>query len=335
MTKPARYVAVAEALRKGIQEGTYAEGLDLGTAGLAARHATNVATVTKALEVLTGEGVVVRDGDAWKVAEGLFPPDTSAGQNAATPLVVTESAKGLTAGMAAKAEALKGSEVATRETPKVLEGLVVTEHIDPNAERALKREDVARVYQETKILGRTWLDTDTRATKAKRDMSAKLMELRQMFTYKGDPDYNGKSSEYQALAALLYQDLGADKTAQRAILHHVEDRKREMIPPSKWDKFGVDPLSRGQRASLEKKTAKALTGVSDTAKAMAGEAHKGKATGAQLVTLARQIEHGVAVFSVASLRVMTPAQRKAFRDQMKATRDQADAALRELDSLDD
>ncbi|WP_326648323.1 GntR family transcriptional regulator [Streptomyces sp. NBC_01750] len=334
MAKAAKYETVAEGIRQEIQAGTYAGGVGLDVAELVAKYGTTQATVSRALALLGDDGLAVADGDVWNV----IPADMegSAGRDAAEPPapVVTESAEEPAARTAAKAQA-KAAELVVH-TPQVLKGTrVVTEHVDPNAERALKRAGVAQAYQETKTLGRQWLDAEGRATEAKRAMSAKLMELRQMFTYRGDPDYNGQSSEYQALAALLYQDLGADKSAQRAILHHVEDRKREIIPPAKWDKFGVEPLTRGERAGLEKKAAKALTEVSDMAKATAVEARKGKATGAQLVTLATQIEHGVAVFSTASLRVMSPAQRKTFREQMQATRDQAEAALQELDSLDD
>ncbi|MGW0558191.1 GntR family transcriptional regulator [Streptomyces sp. NPDC002926] len=338
MAKSAKYETVAEGIRQEIRAGTYAGGVGLDVAELVEKYGTTQATVSRALALLGDDGVVVADGDVWNVAEGLIPADMegSAGRDAAelSAPVVTESAEKLEARTAAEAREKAAAVVV--HTPQVLEGTrVVTEHVDPNAERALKRADVAQAYQETKTLGRQWLDAEGRATEAKRAMSAKLMELRQMFTYRGDPDYNGQSSEYQALAALLYQDLGADKSAQRAILHHVEDRKREIIPPAKWDKFGVEPLTRGERAGLEKKAARALAEVSDTAKATAEEARKGKATGAQLVTLAQQIEHGVAVFSTTSLRVMSPAQRRTFREQMQATRDQAEAALQELDSLDD
>ncbi|MFE5616279.1 GntR family transcriptional regulator [Streptomyces sp. NPDC056524] len=334
MAKPVKYEVVAEAVRHEIQGGTPAGGADLDVADLVAQHGTTKPTVIKALEVLAGDGLVIREGDAWSVAEGLFPPDGSAGRDAPAAPVVAESAEVLSARTAAKAEELKRVEVATREAPKVLEGRVVTEHVDPNAERALKRKDVAQAYQEAKVLGREWLAAEGRATDAKRAVAAKLMDLREMFKHKGDPDFNGQSPEYQALAALLYQDIGADRTAQRAILHHVEDRKRAVIPPAQWAKFGVDPLTRGERQGLEKKAAKALTTVDETAKATAGEARKGKSTGHQLVTLAKRIDQGLAVFSTASLRVMSPAQRRTFADELKAARDQADAVLMELEGLD-
>jgi DNA-binding transcriptional regulator YhcF (GntR family) len=339
MAKVAKYETVAESIRQEIQAGTYAGGVGLDVAELAGKHGTTKPTVAKALETLAPDGLVVKDGDAWTVAETLFPSDTesSAGRDAAEPVapIVTVSAEELEARMKAKAAELANGDLAVH-VPQVLAGTrVVTEHVDPNAERALKRADVAQAYQESKVLGREWLDAEGKATEAKRRMSAKLMELRQLFTYKGDPDYNGQSPEYQALAALLYQDIGADRNAQRAILHHVEDRKREAIPRAKWAKFGVDELTRGQRAGLEKKTAKALTEVSETAQATAGQASKGKATGNQLVTLAKRIDAGMAVFSTASLRVMTPTQRKTFADQVKEARDRADALLRELEALDE
>ncbi|MFE9396798.1 GntR family transcriptional regulator [Streptomyces flavidovirens] len=345
MAKVAKYETVAESIRQEIQAGTYAGGVGLDVAELAGKYDTTKPTVSKALALLGDTGLVTPEpGDSWAVAEGLFTPDTesSAGRDAAEPAdapaapVVTTSAEELEARMAAKAAELAGNGELEVHVPQVLAGTrVVTEHVDPNAERALKRPEVAQAYQESKVLGREWLAAEDRATEKKRAMSAKLMELRGMFKHKGDVDYNGQSPEYQALAALLYQDIGADRNAQRAILHHVEDRKREIIPQAKWDKFGVEALTRGQRAGLEKKAAKALTEVSDTAQATAGQAAKGKATGNQLVTLAKRIDAGMAVFSTASLRVMTPAQRKTFADQVQEARDRADALLKELKALDD
>lgn len=312
--KTAKWELTTEGIRQEIQAGTYTGGLALDVGELAGKYRTTKPTVGKALEALSGDGLVVKDGDAWRVAEDLFP-------------VARIEAR-------TQAKTVAGVEVVVH-TPEVLAGRVVTEHVDPNAVRALEREGVAKAYAEAKDLGREWLRAEGRATEAKKAVAAKLMDLRGMFTYRGDPDYNGQSSEYQALAALYYQDIGADRSAQRAILHHVEDRKRDVIPPDQWDRFGVEALTRGERAGLEKKAAKALTAVTETARATAGEARKGKATGHQLLTLASQIEHGVAVFSVASLRVMTPEQRQSFRDKMQATRDQADAALRELEGLDE
>ncbi|WP_253916806.1 hypothetical protein [Streptomyces sp. MNP-20] len=233
------------------------------------------------------------------------------------------------------AKAAKSTEVATQAPPQVLAGRVVTEHVDPNALRALKREDVATAYAEAKVLGREWLETEGRATEARKVMAAKLVQLRELFTYKGEVDYGGQSSEYQALAKLLYQDIGADASAQRAILHHVEDRKRAVIPPAQWARYGVEPLTRGERAGLEKRAAAALTTVAETAKATAGQARKGKATGHQLVTLMTRIDAGMAVFSTASLRVMSKAERRKFAEQAREARDRADALLRELGDLED
>ncbi|MGW7410811.1 GntR family transcriptional regulator [Streptomyces sp. NPDC054833] len=344
MAKAAKYETVAERIRQEVQAGTYAGGVGLDVGELRGKYDTTKATVSRALALLGDDGVVTLAGDGWAVAEGLFPAestdtDGSGGRDAAEPesaVVVTEPAEELEARIAAKAEAKaqNGAEVVVH-TPEVLAGRVVTEHVDPNAERALKREGVAQAYAEAKVLGREWLEAEGRATEAKKAVAAKLMDLRGMFTHKGDLDWNGQSPEYQALAALLYQDIGADKTAQRAILHHVEDRKRAVIPPAQWEKFGVDPMTRGERAGLEKKTAKALTTVAETAKATAGEARKGKATGHQLVTLAKRIDDGLSVFSTTSLRVMTPAQRRMFADQVKDARDRADALLKELEGLDE
>jgi hypothetical protein len=343
MAKTAKWELTAEGIRQEIQAGTYAGGLALDVGELAGKYETTKPTVGKALEALSGDGLVVKDGDAWRVAEGLFPADesgaeTAAGDDAeesAAPLV-QDSAEELAARMEAKAQekAGAGAEVVVH-TPEVLAGRVVTEHVDPNAERALKREGVAEAYQEARVLGRAWLDAEGRATEAKKAVAAKLMDLRGMFKYKGDPDWNGQSAEYQALAALYYQDIGADRGAQRAILHHVEDRKREVIPPAKWGKFGVDPLPRGQRAGLERKAAAALTSVDETAKATAGQASKGRATGHQLVTLMSRIDQGMAVFSTASLRVMSKTERRKFADQAREARDRADALLKELEGLED
>ncbi|AUG87157.1 hypothetical protein HOS58_gp25 [Streptomyces phage Attoomi] len=344
MAKAAKWETTAESIRQEIQGGTYAGGVGLDVGELADKYATTKPTVGKALEALAGDGLVVKNGDAWNVAEGLFPAESadtesSAGRDAAEPesaVAVQESAEELEARMAAKAEARgNGRELAVPEAPTVLEGRVVTEHVDPNAERALKRPEVAKAYQESKVLGREWLAAEGRATEAKKAVAAKLVELRQMFTHKGDPDWNGQSAEYQALAKLLYQDIGADASAQRAILHHVEDRKRAVIPPAQWAKFGVDALTRGERAGLEKKAAKALTTVAETAKATSGEARKGKATGQQLVTLMSRIDQGLAVFSTTSLRVLSKAERRKFAEQAREAKERAEALLKELEGLED
>ncbi|MEU6072123.1 hypothetical protein ABZ864_48830 [Streptomyces sp. NPDC047082] len=57
---------------------------------------------------------------------------------------------------------------------------------------------------------------------------------------------------------------------KRAIRHHVEDRKRKVIPANDWDHYGVQALTRGRRAGLEKTTAQALTTVPETADTAAG-----------------------------------------------------------------
>ncbi|MGW7523007.1 GntR family transcriptional regulator [Streptomyces sp. NPDC054783] len=339
MTKAARWEQAAESIRQEIQAGTYAGGVVLDVGELVGKYSTTKPTVTKALDALAGDGLVVRDGDSWKAAESLFPaePELTEPESVGAP-VVQGPAEELTARMAAnaaeKAQAAGGA-VVVREAPQVLEGRVFTEHVDPDAERALKREDVAEVYQEAKVLGREWLAAEGRVTEAKKAVASKLMDLRGMFTYKGDPDYNGQSREYQAVAKLLYQDIGADASAQRAILHHVEDRKRAVIPPAQWSKFGVDPLTRGERAGLDKRSAKALTSVDETAKAAASQARKGKATGHQLVTLMSRIDQGMAVFSTASLRVMSPAERRKFKEQAEETKARAESLLRELEGLED
>lgn len=344
MAKAARWEITAEGIRQEIRAGTYAGGVGLDVAELAGKYVTTKNTVSRALASLVDDGLVTPAGDGWSVAAGLFSAgsadmESSAGGDAAEPefaVVVQETGEELEAPLAAKAEAKAqgaGQELEVH-APQVLAGRIVTEHVDPNAERALKREAVAQAYAEAKDLGRAWLEAEGRATEAKKSVAAKLMDLRGMFTYKGDPDWNGQSPEYQALAKLLYQDIGADASAQRAILHHVEDRKQAVIPPAQWDKFGVVALTRGERAGLEKRAAKALTTVADTAEATAGEARKGRATGHQLVTLMSCIDAGMAVFSTTSLRVMSKSERRKFADQAREARDRADALLKELDDLE-
>ncbi|MFG2206658.1 winged helix-turn-helix domain-containing protein [Streptomyces sp. NPDC048638] len=300
MPRTTKYEQVADRIRHAIKGGDPGEALP-DIVDLAHTYEVSRATVTKALEVLRDQGSV-QPGDAG----GYVIPPT---RTVAVP--------------------------ASREAPEVLSGRVITEHIDPDAERALKRPEVAQAYQEGRELGRAWVAAEGRATEAKRALSVKLMDMREMFQHKGHLDWNGQSREYQALAALLYQDLGVDMPAQRAVLHHLEDRKRERVPKALWPEFGVEELTRGQRAGLGRKAAKALTEVSQTADAAAGQAAKGKTTGHQLVTLAKRIDQGMAVFSTASLRVLTPKQRQTFRDEVKAARDHADALLRELEGLDE
>ncbi|MFJ9900711.1 GntR family transcriptional regulator [Streptomyces sp. NPDC091280] len=342
MAKVARYEVVAGGIRQEILAGTYAEGAGLKVDELAGKYGTTKVTVSRALALLGDDGLVAPTESGWTVTEGPVPVEDSAMDSStdretaesetSDVAVVTDAAEKLEA--LAPAKGANGAETAVH-TPQVLEGRVVTEHVDPNAERALKRKDVAEAYQEAKALGHMWLETEGRATDAKKAVAAKLVDLRQMFKFKGDPDWNGQSPEYQALAALLYKDIGANPSAQRAILHHVEDRKRALIPSAQWNKFGVEPLTRGERAGLEKKAAKALTAVDETATATAGEARKGKATGHQLVTLAKRIEDGLSVFSLTSLRVMTPAQRRTFAEQLRDSRDRADALLNELAGLEE
>ncbi|KWT60590.1 hypothetical protein ADL21_18210 [Streptomyces albus subsp. albus] len=343
MAKTPKYQEIAGQIREAVRQGARGDTMP-SASELAQTYGTNVQTITKALEHLAGDGVLVRDGDAWKVAEGLFPADTdsSAGTHTESPKAADgkpagegqETAEELAARIEAKAKE-KGAAPAVPEAPRVLEGRVVTEHVDPDAKRALEREEVAAAFQEGMELGRAWVTAEGHATEAKKALAAKLMDLRELFEHKNYPDWNGDSREYQAVASLLYQDLGVEPPQRRAVLHHVENLKRERIPEVLWDMFGVSALTRGQRAQLEKNAGKASDEVGTTSKALAGQAAKGKATGHQLVTLAKRIDHGMAVFSTASLRVMTPKQRTAFRDDVKAARDRADALLRELEGLEE
>ncbi|WP_431980804.1 winged helix-turn-helix domain-containing protein [Streptomyces qinglanensis] len=324
MTKTPKHQQVAEQIREAVRQGAPGDTMP-STQELAKTYETNHQTVTKALEHLAGDGVLVRDGETWTMAEGLFPADTDSaadGDSAESPEPAQEGET-------------KGTDVVQPEAPRVLEGRVVTEHVDPDAQRALKRDEVAQAFQEGKELGRAWLEAEGRATDAKKALAAKLMDMRELFRHKGHPDWNGDSREYQAVATLLYQDLGVEPPQRRAVLHHVENLKRERIPEQLWDKFGVSALTRGQRAQLEKNAGKASEEVGTTSKALAGQAAKGKATGHHLVTLAKRISAGTSVFTTTSLRVMTPKQRTAFRDEVKAARDQADALLRELEGLEE
>ncbi|MEU7186445.1 GntR family transcriptional regulator [Streptomyces sp. NPDC045369] len=343
MAKTPKYQEIAGQVREAVRQGAPGDEMP-STQELAKTYETTAPTITKALEYLAGDGAVVRDGEAWKVAEGLFPADTdsTAGTNPESSKAAhdepaggsQETAEELAARIEAKAKE-KDAELVTQDAPRVLEGRVVTEHVDPDAQRALNREEVAAAFQEGKELGRAWLEAEGHATEAKKALAAKLMDLRQLFQHKGHPDWNGDSREYQAVASLLYQDLGVEPPQRRAVLHHLETLKRERIPEALWDKFGVSALTRGQRNQLEKQAGKASDEVGTTSKALAGQAAKGKATGHQLVTLAKRIDHGMSVFTTTSLRVMTPKQRTAFRDDVKAARDRADALLRELEGLDE
>ncbi|WP_125522185.1 GntR family transcriptional regulator [Streptomyces sp. WAC 06783] len=340
---PPKYLAVAEQIREAVRQGAPGDTMPR-TQELAQTYGTTAPTITKALEHLAGDGMLVYDGEAWKVTEGLLPADmdSPAGTNADSPKAdggkpvggVQETAEELAARIEDKAQE-KGTDLAIPEAPRVLEGRVVTEHVDPDAKRALEREDVAAAFQQGKELGREWVSAEGHATKAKKALAAKLMDLRELFEHKGHPDWNGDSREYQAVVTLLYQDLGVEPPQRRAVLHHVENLKRERIPQALWGEFGVSPLTRGQRTQLGKKAGKASDEVSTMSKALAGQAAKGKATGHQMVTLAKHIDQGMAVFTTTSLRVMTSKQRAAFRDEVKAARDQADALLRELEGLEE
>jgi hypothetical protein len=234
-----------------------------------------------------------------------------------------------------------GGQVAKR-TPEVLSGKVATEVIDPDAERALKDKEVATTYAEAKASGRAYLELEGKATEALREVAVKLMDLRAHFKEPGSrgrrTDWNGESVEYKALAALLYKDLGMagpdyDST-RRSVRYQVENVKRDVIPKKDWAHYGVSALTRGQRQALTAKFGKVAPAVEETAKETAEQASTGTVTGAQLVTLAKRIDAGISVYSLASLRSLTPAQRKTFRDQLEDTRQKTAALLEELDGLD-
>ncbi|MGK5728193.1 GntR family transcriptional regulator [Streptomyces sp. URMC 124] len=316
MAEPAKYQQIAEDIRQEIQTGKRAAGAAFDLVALKEKYGTTKATLGKALGVLAGEGMVRWDGDTATV------PAATVEMGSAAELVARIQAR--TEEREAEAE-----EVAVRGVPSIPGVRVITQELDPEAERALKREDVAKAFQESKELAQAWIAAEGQATEAKRALSHKLMDLREMFIFRGHPDWNGQSKTYQMLVALLYTDLGVDKNGQRAVLHHLEDRKRERVPKALWSRFGVEELTRGQRNSLEKKTAQALTSVAETTKATASQVAKGKATGSQLVTLAKHIDRGIAVFSPAALGVMTPKQLDAFVNEMTAAREQADKLIQE------
>ncbi|MBA0054308.1 hypothetical protein E0L36_26690 [Streptomyces sp. AJS327] len=227
-------------------------------------------------------------------------------------------------------------------TPQVLSGKVVTEHIDPDAERALADPDVAADYQEAKVQLQELARIEGRRTEVLKAVAQKLVDLRAHFNQPGSrgrrTDWNGESVEYVALAELVYRDAGVEgpdaDTTKRSIRHHVENVKREVVPAKDWEHFGIQALTRGQRQALTAKSAKALEEVGSSAEEMASAATAGKATGQQLVQLIKRIDAGLSVYSLASLRAMTPAQRKTFRRELEDAKGKTDQLLTELDSLD-
>jgi len=261
----------------------------------------------------------------------------------------TPKVKDVEAAMAAKAE---GKSVATRgktsakvpakRTPTVIEGVAVTEHIDPDAERALKDPAVAADYNAAKTLFRDLLDLEGQRLEKLKAIAETLTDLRAHFKQPGSKgrriDWNGDSTEYKALAALLYRDLGLEgadhDSTKRSIRYQVENVKRERVPAKQWEHYGIQALTRGQRQALTAKFGKNLDEVETAAEETGKQAAQGTVTGAQLVALAKRIDAGISVYSMASLRTMTPNQRKTFREQLADTRAKTDALLKELDGLD-
>lgn len=273
-------------------------------------------------------------------------------KKAATPKKRTPAkrtpAKVATADTATKTEADVLAEVAAKEAdmsggaPTVLAGRVVTEHVDPDAERALKDPQVATDYNEAKSHLQELAALEKNRTEVLKAVAQKLMDLRAHFKQPGSKgrrtDWNGESVEYQALAKLAYQDAGvlgpeAD-TTKRSIRHHVEDVKRELVPAKDWEHFGIQALTRGQRQVLTAKSAKALEEVGASAEETGSAAATGKATGQQLVTLIKRIDAGLSVYSLASLRTLTPPQRQTFRQELEEAKTKTDQLLNELDGLD-
>lgn len=266
----------------------------------------------------------------------------------------TKTVKQVEADMAAKAAADKkaakrssggrppGSNAPAKKTPDVLSGMVTTETIDPNAERALKNEKVAADYNEAKRLYQSLMEVEKSRLEVLQSIAEKLMDLRAHFKEPGSRgrriDWNGESLAYRALASLLLRDLGLDgpdhNSTKRSIRYQIENVKRERVPQKDWEHFGISALTRGQRQALTAKFGKAHDGVEETAKETAERASTGQVTGAQLVTLAKRIDAGISVYSMASLRTLTPAQRTTFREQLEDTRQKTEAILQELDELD-
>ncbi|MFJ9408588.1 hypothetical protein [Streptomyces sp. NPDC101393] len=275
----------------------------------------------------------------------------------ASPVITHRTVQEVEAAMAAKQDAdtadtkpvkrssggrTPGGGHVTKRTPSVLSGTVLTEAIDPDAERALKNEAVAADYNAAKARGKEYLKLEGRAADALRKVAEALMDLRAHFKEPGSRgrkiDWNGESVEYKALAQLLYSDLGLSggdhDSTRRSVRYQIENVKRDRIPKKDWDHYGLSALTRGQRQALTAKFGKAHGDMEEAAKQTAEKASTGSVTGTQLVALAKRIDAGISVYSMASLRTLTPAQRKTFRDQLEDTRQKTAALLEELDGLD-
>ncbi|MFF3975291.1 hypothetical protein [Streptomyces sp. NPDC001828] len=207
----------------------------------------------------------------------------------------------------------------------VAEGLVVEfASADPIALEALKDPKVSQAFNDAKDAGRLLKQAEDNATELRKTTASRLVDLRQLFKNGKDVDWDGQSPQYQALAGLLYQDLGMDASAQRAVRHHIEDVKRERIPKALWAKFNVQPLTRGQRSQLEKRAAQAVTSVDDARK------DAGNNTAASMLNLARHIKSGTKAFRAELVPVMTTAQRRSLRAQLEETRAETDRVLAAL-----
>ncbi|MEV7467184.1 hypothetical protein AB0O20_11885 [Streptomyces kronopolitis] len=261
----------------------------------------------------------------------------------------TPKVKDVEAAMAAKAEGMSvatrgktSAKVPAKRTPTVIEGVAVTEHVDPDAERALKDPAVAADFNAAKTLFRDLLDLEGQRLEKLKAIAETMMDLRAHFKQPGSKgrriDWNGDSTEYKALAALLYRDLGLEgqdhDSTKRSIRYQVENVKRERVPAKQWEHYGIQALTRGQRQALTAKFGKNLGEVETAAEETGKQAAQGTVTGAQLVALAKRIDAGISVYSMASLRTLTPNQRKTFREQLADTRAKTDALLKELDGLD-
>ncbi|MFD9813975.1 histone-like nucleoid-structuring protein Lsr2 [Streptomyces sp. NPDC059080] len=219
---------------------------------------------------------------------------------------------------------------------RVLVGKIV-DGVDQEAVRkGLENPDAAAIYNETKPLVTEYTQVDGRATELLRQISHKLMDLRGLFKdAQGRVDWNGESPQYVALAASLLREAGvpSDSAAgtRRAIGHHIEDRKRERVPQAEWADYGVQALTRGQRAGLEKKQAKALV---EADKAVKDITKKGGADNSSMLVLARKIDAGISAYNVDQLAALNPKQRNMFRESLEETRQKTEALLAKLQELE-
>ncbi|MEV3856079.1 hypothetical protein AB0J38_17360 [Streptomyces sp. NPDC050095] len=279
-----------------------------------------------------GRAISAKLREEFRTAQSQAPePETTAEQPQATaPVTADELRKRM-------AEKTERKQAETRDPARqVLVGTIVGEADEKTVSQALENPEAAKIYNATKPLVAEYAQVDGRATELLRQISHNVMDLRALFTdSSGRPDWNGTSPQYLALAATLLRDAGIPSDSQagtrRAIGHHIEDRKRERIPQKDWAEYGVQALTRGQRAGLEKKQAKALV---ETDKAVKAVKKKGGADNSSMLVLARKIDAGISAYNVDQLAALNPKQRNMFRESLEETRQKAEALLAKLQELD-